>query len=103
MARPQIGKYSISRRDLLYSFYGLLSFTALVSCGTNNGSTGNSSANNSSTTLSTNANNKGSTKLIRLGYQVSGDLTHEKGTIEKRLAPQGIGSRKLIPYSQLAF
>lgn len=89
MVRPQIGKYSISRRDLLYTFYGLMSFTALVSCGTNNGSTGNSS----STTLSANAtgNNKASTKLVRLGYQVSGDLTHEKGTIEKRLTPQGIG------------
>ncbi|MBN3960214.1 aliphatic sulfonate ABC transporter substrate-binding protein [Nostoc sp. NMS8] len=89
MVRPQIGKYSISRRDLLYAFYGLVSFTTLVSCGTNNGS-----ANNSSTTLSTNVtntNSKAATKLIRLGYQVSGDLTHEKGTIEKRLAPQGIG------------
>ncbi|MEH2226803.1 aliphatic sulfonate ABC transporter substrate-binding protein [Nostoc sp.] len=89
MVRPQIGKHSISRRDLLYTFYGLMSFTALVSCGTNNGST----SNNSNTTLSANAtsNNKNSTKLVRLGYQVSGDLTHEKGAIEKRLAPQGIG------------
>ncbi|MHC5614225.1 MAG: aliphatic sulfonate ABC transporter substrate-binding protein [Nostoc sp.] len=89
MVRPQIGKYSISRRDLLYTFYGLMSFTALVSCGTNKGSTDNSS----SATLSANAtsNNKGSTKLVRLGYQVSGDITHEKGAIEKRLAPQGIG------------
>ena len=89
MVRPQIGKYSISRRDLLYTFYGLMSFTALVSCGTNKGSTDNSS----SAILSTNtiSNNKGSTKLVRLGYQVSGDLTHEKGVIEKRLAPQGIG------------
>ncbi|MEH1913190.1 hypothetical protein [Nostoc sp.] len=51
MVRLQIGKHSISRRDLLYTFYGLMSFTALVSCGTNNGSTGN----NSNTTLSANS------------------------------------------------
>ncbi|WP_138498234.1 aliphatic sulfonate ABC transporter substrate-binding protein [Nostoc sp. PA-18-2419] len=93
MVRRQIGKYSISRRDLLYAFYGLVSFTTLVSCQSNNGSTGNSSSNNSSKSLSTNttSNSKSTTKLVRLGYQVSGDLTHEKGVIEKRLAPQGIG------------
>ncbi|MDF5738562.1 MULTISPECIES: aliphatic sulfonate ABC transporter substrate-binding protein [unclassified Nostoc] len=97
MVRPQIGKYSISRRDLLYAFYGLASFTTLVSCGINNGSTNNSNANNSSVSLGNNATTtsntkeKSPTKLVRLGYQVSGDLTHEKGVIEKRLAPQGIG------------
>ncbi|MBD2414304.1 hypothetical protein FACHB389_14270 [Nostoc calcicola FACHB-389] len=85
MRKVQIGKYSISRRDLLYAFYGLVSFTTLASCGTNKASIGNSNASN------TNIKSSSSTKVVRLGYQVSGDLTHEKGAIEKRLAPQGIG------------
>ncbi len=92
MFRPEIGKSSIKRRNLLYAFYGLVSFTTLVSCGINNGSTGSRSTNNSSANSSNNgtSNSKGNTKLIRLGYQVSGDLAHEKGVIEKRLAPQGV-------------
>ncbi|MBR8841005.1 MAG: aliphatic sulfonate ABC transporter substrate-binding protein [Stigonema ocellatum SAG 48.90 = DSM 106950] len=84
MVRSKIGQSSIKRRDLLYALYGLVSFSTLVSCGINNGSTGNKSANNSI------SNTKDHTKLIRLGYQVSGDLAHEKGVIEKRLAPQGV-------------
>jgi sulfonate transport system substrate-binding protein len=83
MIRQQIGKYSISRRDLLYAFYGFMSFATLVSCGANNANTSNSNSSNSTTRSS-------NTKLVRLGYQVSGDLAHEKGVIEKRLAPQGV-------------
>ncbi|MDZ7955627.1 aliphatic sulfonate ABC transporter substrate-binding protein [Nostoc sp. DedQUE09] len=86
MRKVQIGEYSISRRDLLYAFYGLVSFTTLASCGTNKTSIGNSTASNTNIIKSSS-----STKVVRLGYQVSGDLTHEKGVIEKRLAPQGIG------------
>ncbi len=76
------GKYMISRRELLYAFYGFASFTTLVSCAINNKSSNNGTSDNKGGT---------STKLVRLGYQVSGDLTHEKGAIEKRLAPQGVG------------
>ncbi|MEH1797552.1 MAG: hypothetical protein V7L13_00005 [Nostoc sp.] len=62
MRKVQIGKYSISRRDLLYAFYGLVSFTTLASCGTNKTSIGNSSASN------TNIKGSSSTKVVRLGY-----------------------------------
>ncbi|MBD2489341.1 aliphatic sulfonate ABC transporter substrate-binding protein [Aulosira sp. FACHB-615] len=83
MKKVQIGNYGISRRDLLYAVYGLVSFTTLVSCGQNNAST--SSSNVSTTNVKSTSN-----KVVRIGYQVSGDLTHEKGAIEKRLNPQGI-------------
>lgn len=70
MLEQRSGKSSISRRHFLHACYGFMAFsTALASCNTNNSTT----------------------KLVRLGYQTSGDLTHEKGAIEKRLAPLGVG------------
>jgi sulfonate transport system substrate-binding protein len=74
----------MSRRNILYGLYGLASFTTL-SCGINriNKSISNQNSQNR-------ISNGKSTKIVRLGYQISGDLTHEKGVIEKRLLPQGI-------------
>lgn len=74
MSRLLIGGKPLSRRNLLYAFYGLVSFTTLVSCGINKS---NNHANNNN-------------KVIRLGYQVAGDLAHERGVMEKLLTPQGI-------------
>jgi sulfonate transport system substrate-binding protein len=83
MSRFQIVRHSVSRRNLLYGLYGLASFTTL-SCSINriNQNIGNSGKDRIS--------NGNSTKIVRIGYQVSGDLTHEKGVVEKRLLPQGI-------------
>ncbi|MEH1955487.1 aliphatic sulfonate ABC transporter substrate-binding protein [Nostoc sp.] len=66
-----LGNHSkMSRRDFFNACYGLMGLsTALVSCNTKNSNT----------------------RLVRLGYQNSGDLiAHEKKVIEKRLAPLGV-------------
>jgi len=84
MSRLLIGGKPLSRRNLLYAFYGLVSFTTLVSCGINKGNTSNTDNNKGSGLVGN------STKVVRLGYQVSGDLAHERGVMEKLLTPQGI-------------
>jgi len=86
MIKPDVRNRLISRRDLLYTLYGLTSFTALVGCGANAGSRDNQITSNKNTIAS---NSK--TKRIRLGFTTFGDLTREKGVIEKRLAPLGVG------------
>jgi len=43
-----------------------------------------------STALASCSTTKNSTRVVRLGYQTSGDLAHEKGVIEKRLNPQRV-------------
>jgi len=86
MIKPDVEKRLISRRNLLYTLYGLTSFTALVSCGANSSSGDKSTTPNNSTTSS---NSKA--KLVRLGFTTFGDLAHDKGVIDKRLATLGVG------------
>ncbi|MBL1202949.1 MAG: aliphatic sulfonate ABC transporter substrate-binding protein [Nostoc sp. GBBB01] len=63
-------RLKMKRRDFFNVCYGLMGLsTVLVSCNTKNSNT----------------------KLVRLGYQNSGDLiAHQKKVMEKRLAPLGV-------------
>ncbi len=85
MTKPDSRKGFLSRRDLLYSLYGLTSFSIVVGCSANS----NRDASNNNATHNNTAGNS-TTKLVRIGYQTSGDLAKEKGLIEKRLAPLGV-------------
>ncbi|MDZ8079328.1 MAG: aliphatic sulfonate ABC transporter substrate-binding protein [Nostoc sp. DcaGUA01] len=91
MIKPYVRKRLISRRDLLYTLYGFASFATLVGCGANAGSGNkNTISNNNNTITSNSGSNNSKPKLIRLGFTSFGDLTREKGVIEKRLAPLGV-------------
>lgn len=96
MTKHYFGNRVVSRRDLFYAFYGFASFATLAGCSPSQNTSTNSSA--SSTTSASNAstvsNNSNKlaneTKVVRLGSQVSGDLTRIRGAIEKRLNPLGV-------------
>ncbi|MCC5632757.1 aliphatic sulfonate ABC transporter substrate-binding protein [Nostoc sphaeroides CHAB 2801] len=91
MIKPYVRKRLISRRDLLYTLYGFASFATLVGCGANAGSGNKNTISNNKNTIGSNSgSNNGKPKLIRLGFTSFGDLTREKGVIEKRLAPLGV-------------
>lgn len=91
MIKPYVRKRLISRRDLLYTLYGFASFATLVGCGANAGSENkNTISNNKNAVASNSGSNNSKPKLIRLGFTSFGDLTREKGVIEKRLAPLGV-------------
>ncbi|MBO3460499.1 aliphatic sulfonate ABC transporter substrate-binding protein [Aetokthonos hydrillicola Thurmond2011] len=90
MIKPYVRKRLISRRDLLYTLYGLTSFSILVGCGVNAGSKDQKTTENKNIIASNGSTTNSKTKRIRLGYTTFGDLTREKGVIEKRLAPLGI-------------
>ncbi|MBD2214787.1 aliphatic sulfonate ABC transporter substrate-binding protein [Nostoc linckia FACHB-104] len=90
MIKPYVRKRLISRRDLLYVLYGFSSFATLVGCGANAGSGDKTTTSNNNNAIGSNSSNN-KPKLIRLGFTSFGDLTREKGVIEKRLAPLRIG------------
>ncbi|MEH2090328.1 MAG: aliphatic sulfonate ABC transporter substrate-binding protein [Nostoc sp.] len=91
MIKPYVRKQLISRRDLLYTLYGFASFATLVGCGANAGSGNKNTISNNNNTIGSNSgSNNSKPKLIRLGFTSFGDLTREKGVIEKRLAPLGV-------------
>lgn len=92
MFKPHKKGHLLPRRDLLFAFYGFVSFTALSSCGTNNSSTDKSNL----PSVSPQSAQSGSTPLlsvINVGHQNGTpglNLLKARGLLEKRLKPQGI-------------
>lgn len=92
MFKPHKKGHLLSRRDLLFTFYGFVSFTALASCGTNNSSTDKSNL-PAVNPRSAQSGNTPPLSVINVGHQNGTpglNLLKARGLLEKRLKPQGI-------------
>lgn len=77
MTKPYFGNRFISRRDLLYAFYGFPSFATLVGCSSNPNSGDKGIASNTSSNVATASNNSANgnkeTKVVRCGARATAD------------------------------